>query len=57
MNQLVERQATIGRIINKVVEARRDVDDVSHFVTREPPLLLLGVHAGKSTRPGRSVFR
>jgi len=54
---LVEREAAIGRIINKVVETRGDVDDVSHFVTREPSLLLLRIHERKSTRPGRSVFR
>ena len=57
VDQLVERETTIGRIINKIVEARGDVDDVSHFVTREPPLLPLCIHTAKCTGPGRSVFR
>jgi hypothetical protein len=57
VDQLVERETTIGGIINKIVEARGDVDDVSHFVSREPPLLLLRIHVGKCTRLGRSVLR
>lgn len=56
VDQLIECKATIGGGINKIVEARRDIDDVSHFVTWEPPLLLL-VHERKCTRPGRSLVR
>ena len=57
VDQLIEGEAAISRIIHKVVEARGDVDDVSHFVAREPPLLPLSIHGGECTGAGRSVFR
>ena len=44
-------------VIDKIIESRGDVDDVSHFVTWEPPLLLLRIHGAKCTRSARSVVR
>ena len=57
MHELFECEATIGRILNEVVEARSDIDDVPNFVTREPSLLSLRIHGVKSTWSGRSVSR
>jgi len=55
--QLVKRESVIGRIVDKMVQARGEVDDFSHFIARESPALLLRIHKRKSKVPRRSVFR
>ncbi len=57
VHELLKREAVVGRVFNKVIEARGDVDDVPDFVTRESSLLLLRIHDAKCTRIGRSVSR
>jgi len=57
MHELLKREPTVGRVFDKVVEARGDVDDVPDFVTRESSPLLLRIHDAKCTRIGRSVSR
>jgi len=56
-HQLVKRESAIGRIVDKMVQARGEVDDFSHFIAWESPLLLLRIHKRKSTVPRRSLFR
>jgi hypothetical protein len=56
VNELFQRKSSIGRIGDQIIEARREIDDLSHLVAREPLLLTLNIHDGKSTGRERSVF-
>ena len=57
VHELLKREATVGRVCNKVVEARGDVDDVTDFVARESSLVLPRIHNTKCTGANRSVSR
>ncbi len=49
VSELLERKPLIGRILNQIIEARGQIDDLPHLVARESPLLALYVHGGKCT--------
>jgi hypothetical protein len=55
VNELLQGKALIGRILDQIIEARSQIDDLSHLVAREPPLLALHVHDRKCTGRERSV--
>ena len=57
MHQLIEREAAIGRVFDKTVEARGNINDVPDFIPWEPSLLLLRIHNQECTWAGRSVLR
>ena len=57
VHELLKREAVVGRVFNKVIEARGDVDDVTDFVARESSLVLPRIHEIKCTGANRSVSR
>jgi hypothetical protein len=55
VDELLQCKALIGRILDQIIEARCQIDDLPHLVAREPPLLALHVHDSKCTGRERSV--